>query len=74
MTPQGSRSADATFVCPLCGSRFTPGERACSACPLAGGCDIVCCPHCGYTFPGSSRIATWIGRLLRWGWAQKEMP
>jgi hypothetical protein len=61
-------------VCPLCGKRFIRGERACAPCPLSGGCDIVCCPHCGYTFPRSSRIVSWIGRLARRVAAPKEMP
>ena len=73
MTPPVLPAADATLDCPLCGLRFTRGERPCGACPLSGGCDIVCCPHCGYTFPGSSRIVNWVGRLLRRTVGAKEM-
>jgi predicted amidophosphoribosyltransferase len=54
---------DATvFACPLCGARFSHGARVCGACPLAGGCDIVRCPHCAYAFPRSSRIVEWFRR------------
>ena len=52
-----------TLQCPLCGGRFTEGER-CGGCPLVRRCNIVCCPHCAYTFPGSSSLARWLGRWL----------
>jgi hypothetical protein len=53
------------FSCPLCGGRFSHGERVCSACPLKPGCDIVGCPHCGYQFPRTSIIVETLGRLFR---------
>ena len=53
------------FTCSLCGFRFTHGEKVCGCCPFAAGCDIVRCPHCGYAFPRSSLVVTWIRRLLR---------
>ena len=37
------------ITCPMCGQTFNPAEhRACQACPLQGGCQLVCCPSCGY--------------------------
>ena len=50
------------ITCPLCGGRFTHGERVCGACPLSGGCAIVRCPRCSYAFPRSSWI---VDRLRR---------
>lgn len=35
--------------CALCGYEFDETGLAChTRCPLADGCAIVCCPHCGY--------------------------
>ncbi len=35
--------------CALCGYEFDETELDChTQCPLADGCAIVCCPHCGY--------------------------
>ena len=53
------------FQCALCGARFTHGARVCGTCPLRRGCDVVCCPNCGYQFPRSSHLAVWLSRL--WG-------
>lgn len=42
--------------CGLCGYEFTEEEAGCSpACPLAGGCAVICCPRCGYGAPDESR-------------------
>ena len=60
------------FTCALCGFRFTHGDEVCGCCPLAAGCDIVKCPHCGYSFPRSSRIAGWVQRLFRWTGGRHE--
>jgi len=54
------------ITCPLCGSTFQPsGQEACAACPLHGGCGMVCCPNCGYTMlaPRSTLLAH---KLARW--------
>jgi hypothetical protein len=51
------------FRCALCGARFTHGERVCGACPLAGGCDLVRCPSCGYQFPRESALVEAARRL-----------
>lgn len=61
---QDARSeAPSEHSCTLCGARFLEGAPACPGCPLAVGCRLVCCPHCGYQFPESSAIA---GRVSRW--------
>jgi len=41
--------------CPLCGYRYRldRAERACDGCPMAGGCDLVKCPGCGYETPSA---------------------
>jgi len=42
--------------CPLCGCAFDPKGQGCRpSCPLAGGCAVVCCPRCGYSFPQVDR-------------------
>jgi hypothetical protein len=65
--PATPREPEATlFSCPLCGGRFSHGERVCSACPLKPGCNVVGCPHCGYQFPRTSAIVETLGRLFRW--------
>jgi hypothetical protein len=55
------------YMCPLCGMRFTSGGRGCSACPLHGGCDIVCCPRCGHQFPEESKLVALARRWYRRG-------
>ena len=66
-TPAADPAADGTlFACPLCGGRFTHGAQVCGGCPLAHGCDVVQCPHCGHQFPRSSRIVDWLGRMGVW--------
>ena len=36
-------------TCPMCGHTFDVSSHlACSSCPLNKGCDMVCCPKCGY--------------------------
>lgn len=62
--PLGPAEGDATvFRCPLCSFRFTHGHQACPACPLSSGCDLVTCPNCGYGFPRSSRLVSWIRKI-----------
>jgi hypothetical protein len=35
--------------CPICDFQIKPGsECPMPACPLIGGCNLVCCPRCGY--------------------------
>jgi hypothetical protein len=46
----------ATVTCALCGARFDGDAAGCRpSCPLAGGCGVVCCPRCGYSFPREDR-------------------
>ncbi len=56
-------------TCPLCGFQFDPAGLSCAAhCPLAAvqGCQLVCCPHCGYPLVDErqSRLATFLRRVL----------
>jgi Fe2+ transport system protein FeoA len=38
-----------SMTCPLCGHSYNPAEEpGCAACPLHSGCNLVCCPACGY--------------------------
>lgn len=59
----GQASAGPAFTCGMCGRRFREdrGQPACRACPLAGGCRHVRCPHCGHENPVSPG---WVERLL----------
>lgn len=50
--------------CALCGYEFTREDVGCSAsCPLVGGCNVTCCPRCGYGVPDETQSA--IVRLAR---------
>ena len=45
--------------CSMCGQRFDPElHLACQACLLHSGCNLVCCPACGYQTvdPGRSKM------------------
>ena len=45
--------------CSMCGQRFDPEQHiACQACPMHSGCNLVCCPACGYQTvdPGRSKM------------------
>ena len=50
--------------CPLCGTDFE-GAECHSSCPMARGCAMVRCPHCGYEFVESGRIADMLKRWIR---------
>ncbi|HZD56773.1 MAG TPA: hypothetical protein VE136_08630 [Anaerolineales bacterium] len=57
----------ATVTCPLCGTQFDPLEHAaCQTCPLQPGCQLVCCPVCGYQTVDveKSTLARLAGRVL----------
>jgi len=42
-------NAQGLLTCSLCGHRFAAaGHAACKSCPLQMGCEVVCCPACGY--------------------------
>lgn len=51
--------------CPLCGYEFTEEQArtACSSCPLSQGCNMVCCPNCGYEIPVEPG---WLKRIKAW--------
>jgi hypothetical protein len=51
----------------MCGTLFDPGEHAaCQSCPLVKGCNLVCCPVCGYETvdPERSRLVQALRMLL----------
>ena len=50
--------------CPLCGGTFAE-EAHCSVCPMSRHCQILCCPHCGYSFVETSTVVTLFRRALR---------
>jgi Fe2+ transport system protein FeoA len=56
-----------TVQCPLCGTNFDPaGNRACGSCPLNRGCQVVCCPSCGFETVDveKSRLVTGLTNLI----------
>ncbi|RMH78086.1 MAG: hypothetical protein D6681_20385 [Calditrichaeota bacterium] len=56
--------------CPLCGYRYFEGRHSrCSSCPLNHGCEITCCPNCGYEMPGESSLVRWLKK-----WSRKGIP
>ncbi len=60
-------------TCPLCGHLFRPSVGSiCGACPLAKGCEFVCCPACGYQIPDTDRSR--IGRWLAAGFRRRVAP
>lgn len=51
--------------CALCGYEFDSTALAChSSCPLSAGCNIVCCPNCGYQTVDERRSGT-VNLLLK---------
>ncbi len=53
------------IICPLCGYRFSGGaSQLCTACPLANGCRLVCCPNCKYQWPAESRTVEFFKRVF----------
>ncbi len=52
--------------CPLCGKRFAPDDvKGCSGCLLSKHCDLICCPHCGYSYKEKSATVDFFKKLFR---------
>jgi hypothetical protein len=51
--------------CPLCGKEFIEGEMKCSGCLLSKNCNLLCCPHCGYSFKERSAIVDFFKSFLK---------
>ncbi|MCX8116923.1 MAG: hypothetical protein N3G78_03185 [Desulfobacterota bacterium] len=51
--------------CPLCAQPFTPGEGPCRGCLFSKGCDLLCCPHCGYSYRERSALLELFKSLWR---------
>lgn len=52
--------------CPLCGKKFTPGEmKGCSGCLLSKQCELICCPHCGYSYKEESALVNLFKKFLK---------
>jgi len=55
------------ITCTMCGHRFDPAvHTACRSCPLQSGCQLACCPACGFEIvnPDRSRLARLAKRWL----------
>ncbi len=54
-------------TCSMCGYSFDPAAHpACRSCPLNSGCQVVCCPSCGFQWadPAQSSLARLASRWL----------
>lgn len=63
------------MICPLCGYEFDATRLGCyAACPLAvlQGCQLVCCPNCGYQMVDEKKSG--LVRLLRRTWQVLNEP
>ncbi len=51
--------------CPLCGKQFFQSEMKCGAgCLLSKHCDLICCPHCGYSYREKSQMVDWFKKWV----------
>ena len=55
--------------CDFCGYEFDPAdaESTCAGCPLAGHCNHIRCPRCGYEMAPEAKLVRWL-RGLRQRW------
>ncbi len=45
-------------TCSMCGYRFDPqAHLACQSCPVNHGCQVVCCPSCGYQWADPQQLS-----------------
>ncbi len=53
--------------CPLCGYTFDEKAEGCrKGCPVQGkACEMICCPHCRYTFVETSATVRLLERMAR---------
>jgi Fe2+ transport system protein FeoA len=68
-----ARMIEQELTCPMCGHRFDPHDHAaCGSCPLQRGCQLVCCPNCGYEMIDvkQSRLASAAAGLFSLGQAE----
>jgi hypothetical protein len=53
------------MTCPVCGGELADSVSKCAACPLHGGCAMVCCENCGYeTVAPRSALVDFFKRLF----------
>lgn len=72
---------DYLITCSMCGHRFDPKEHiVCNGCPMQKGCQLVCCPACGYETVDVNRsilvrlTSGWGARLQkRMGWQKNPV-
>lgn len=59
-----------TVSCSMCGYEYNPDNHgSCASCPLKSGCQLSCCPQCGYETvdPRKSTLSRWLSRLFSAG-------
>ena len=55
------------ITCAICSHTFDPAQhRGCAACPLQSGCQLACCPNCGFEAidPNQSVLARTFAKLF----------
>jgi hypothetical protein len=65
------------LTCPMCGTQFDPEQhRSCQACPLQRGCQLACCPNCGFEMVNvqKSALARLAARWLKPASGQQNKP
>jgi len=51
--------------CQLCGFQFEEGgQTICTSCPLNKGCELICCPNCGYQIPPEPTVFKMFKRVF----------
>ncbi len=60
--------------CSLCSWEFSTEEgEVCASCPMAGSCNMIRCPNCGYEFPDPSKgLSGWFRAKLEQHRRKKE--
>ncbi len=56
---------EVSHQCPLCGKLFSEEKMACAGCLLSKDCNLLCCPHCGYSYKERSAIIDFLKTLWR---------
>jgi len=55
------------MICGFCGTSFvlSDAEAVCHNCPLAGACNLIRCPQCGYEMPPEAKLISRLKTLGR---------
>jgi len=52
-------------TCGLCGLTYDEEGQGCRpSCPMARGCNLICCPNCGHGMPREGQLAQGLRKIL----------